>query len=520
MPSRLRTACVIAWGSLAALASEARPLAAQAESNAYLPVASWTTPYVEHLIRAGVLRGLDPLTRPLRRADVARAVAAVDTAAVPASVRETLRLLRQYLEERGDTVRWRVEANLAALGASDASRWTVRPAPDSTRGLFVDGGLDAALEFPHVALVTRPYFDTRLIRDPQFKGKKGPTDISGDVAEAYVLGSWKYLDVFFGVEPRNWGPPEVEGLLLSTSPYPYDHLLVRVGPRRFRLEMLATQLDNLPIWDTTLVAKRFLSAHRLVITASDRLAFSLSESALYADDGGPSRSFEPWFLNPMNLWVLTNFNYVPSVNNLWAGDLSYALRDGTRLAVQVYTDDFQVNNHGGSGSKPGEWGYTFSATGGLARGAASWSAFYTRVDNLDYRTVLNQEQYTIRGVGLARDHDDYDQWTARATVAPAPRALVTGEITYLRQGQGDIRTRVPVDPTWPTVQGFLTGTVERTLRLAVQANWVPVDGVVLSADVARHFIRNAAHVSGVSHARWVWRVRAEVRRRFAGGLHF
>lgn len=57
--------------------SQAR--AAQTESNAYLPVASWTAPYVEHLIRAGVLTGLDPLTRPLCRADVARAVAAADT---------------------------------------------------------------------------------------------------------------------------------------------------------------------------------------------------------------------------------------------------------------------------------------------------------------------------------------------------------------------------------------------------------------------------------------------------------
>ena len=218
------------------------PLAAQTESNAYLPVASWTTPFVEHLIRAGVLTGLDPLTRPLRRADVARAVAAVDTNQVGASVRGTLRLLAHELEEPRDTVRWKVEANVATLGASDASRWALRPAAQS-RGLFIEGGLTASLEFPHVAIVTHPYFDTRLRSDSAFYGKKDRF-VAGENSDAYVLGSWRYLEVFFGIEPRNWGPPEVEGLLVSTSPYPYDHLFVRLGPKRFRLELLAAQLDN------------------------------------------------------------------------------------------------------------------------------------------------------------------------------------------------------------------------------------------------------------------------------------
>ena len=495
----------------------AAPLAAQTESNLYLPVSSWTTPYVEHLIRAGVLTGLDPLTRPLRRADVARAVAAVDTAGLGPSVRGTLRLLARELAERPDSVRWKIEANVAALGASDASRWTVRPARVAGR-LFVEGGIEASLEFPHVAMVTHPYFDTRLMRDPQFAGKKGPTAIAGENAGAYVIGAWKYLDVFFGIEPRNWGPPEVEGLVLSTSPYPYDHLLVRLGPRRFRLEMLATQLDDLPAWDSGDLRKRFLSAHRLVVLPSDRLAFSLSESALYANAGEPDRFLEPWFLNPVNLWVLPNFNHVHAVNSLWAGDVSYRMRSGVGLAAQVYIDDIQVNNKGGSMSKPAEWGYTFVATGGGLRGGLSWSALYTRVDNLDYRTMANEEQYTLYGVGLARDHDDYDQWTARATVAPAPRALLTGEFTLLRQGEGDIRKRIPFDPTWSTVQGFLTGTVERTLRMAAQASWTPRDGVNLSADVGRHFVHNAGHVSGASTGLWVWRVRAEIRRRLTGAL--
>ena len=351
----------------ALLAARSAPLAAQNESNAYLPVASWTTPYVEHLIRAGVLQGLDPLTRPLRRADVARAVAAVDTMSVGRSVRGSLRLLAHELEERPDTVRWKVEANVALLGASDPSRWTVRPAPQSA-GVFLEGGLEASLEFPHVALVTHPYFDTRLRRDPAFYGKQDRFP-AGDNAEAYVLGSWRYLEVFFGIEPRNWGPPEVEGLLLSTAPYPYDHLFVRLGPRRLRMELLATQLDNLASWDSTFVARRFLSVHRLVAIPSDRLALSFSEASLYADDGGPARSFEPWYLNPANLWYIPTVNYVAVQNALWAADASWQMRNGIRVAAQVYADDIQVDRKTQHDKKPEELGYTLSVTGGARRGA-------------------------------------------------------------------------------------------------------------------------------------------------------
>jgi hypothetical protein len=474
---------------------------------------------VEHLIRAGVLSGLDPLTRPLRRADVARAVAAVDTSDLSQAVKSNLRLLAWELEERPDTVRWKVEANVAALGASDPSRWTARPERENT-GVFYQGGLTGSLEFPHVALVTSPYFDTRLKRDSQFVGRK-TRFIAGDNAEAYVHASWKYLDLFFGVEPLNWGPPEVEGLILSTSPYPYDYFFASLGPRRLRLELVATQLDDLFSVKTNTVNKRFLSAHRLVIQPSDRLSFSLSEAALYADNGEPNRNLEPWFLNPVNLWVLPNVNYVHAVNSLWGVDVSYRLGAGVGIAGQLYADDIRVDKDTVR-EGPEQLGYTLSLTGGALQGRASWSLFYARVDYFNYRTRATEEQYTIRGVGLARDHDDYDQWTARTTVAGIPRGLLAVELTFLRQGQGDPRKPLPADSLWGGKDSltFLTGIVERTLRVAAQANWTLAPGVTLSADVGRHFIWNANHVQGVRGDRWVWRVRAEIRRRAGGAIRW
>jgi len=504
------------------LASLPAPLAAQAlESNLYLPISSWTTPYVEHLIRAGVLQGLDPLTRPLKRADVARAVAKVDTTDLAESVKSSLRLLAQELEERPDTVRWKVEANVAAQGASDASRWTVRPEREKS-GLFWLGGLTGSLEFPHVGIVTSPYFDTRMLRDAQFTGYK-QRFIAGWNAETYILASWKYFEAFFGSEPRNWGPPEVDGLLLSPNPYPYDHLMVRLGPRRFRLELIATQLNDLPTSQTGLPGKRFLSLHRLVILPSDRLGLALSEGVLYADTGGPSRSVEPWYLNPANLWLIVDANGLGGVTKDFVQlDATYLFGRSLRFAGELFANDIKVDKTTPTNpEKPEELGYTLSMTGAALGGAASWSAFYTRVDNNVYQTQKGtQFQYSLRGVGLGRDQIDYDQWTLRVNSLAATRALVGGELTYIRQGEGSFAKPFPPFNTLSDSLRFLTGIVERTLRVAVQANWTPIYGVNLSTDIGRHFIWNANHVQGVRGDRWVWRVRAEIRRRVSGGIHW
>ena len=493
-------------------------------SSLYLPIGSWATPFVEHLIRAGVLQGLDPLTRPLKRADVARAVAAVDTTDLPASVRSNLRLLAWELKERPDTVRWKLDGGVALEGASDASRWPWRPATDSS-GVYPRGDLAFSLEVPHFAFVTHPAADNRLRHDPEYIGKKDRF-VAGRNDEAYFIGSWKYFEAFFGIADRNWGSPDVEGLLLSTAPYAYDHLFLRLGPRRLRLEMLVTQLNDLAPWadsvgpsQGTPLDRRFLSLHRLVVVPTDRLAVSLSEAMLYANEGGINRGFEPWYLNPLNLWLLAQYQGKTTGNSLLAGDVTWQARRDLRFFGQLYLDDLQVDRSQTSDREPPAYGFTLEASGGAMGGAVSWSAFYTRVTNLAYRTPANQEQYTSDSVGLARSHDDYDQVTAKVTTAPALRALVTGELTFIRQGQGTIGTHYPAVSQYADSLWFLTGVVERTLRIAAQADWTPVPGVHLSADLGRHLVWNVNHVQGARGNRWVWRLRAEIRRRASGGLH-
>ena len=63
---------------LLVLIASAGGLAAQ-EASPYVPLGHWAMPYVEQLIASGVLRDPTPLNRPLKQADLVRALEAVDT---------------------------------------------------------------------------------------------------------------------------------------------------------------------------------------------------------------------------------------------------------------------------------------------------------------------------------------------------------------------------------------------------------------------------------------------------------
>jgi len=99
---------------------------------------------------------------------------------------------------------------------------------------------------------------------------------------------------------------------------------------------------------------------------------------------------------------------------------------------------------------------------------------------------------------------------------PSPDVLVQPEMTYLRQGEGDLHLPHPTVSAYPSTPAFLAGIVERTVRLAARGDaahgrWL------LSADGGVHLISNAGHVAGASKTRWVgsiqlmWRTKKEGR---------
>ena len=482
------------------------PLAAQ-EASPYLPLSHWSTPFVEHLMAAGRMADPSPLARPFKVQDVVRALEAVDSNVVTGPEWAVVKQIRSDLTRkmRGPSARMDVHAGLT--GSSHARRNALREA-GTGHGTFA-GGAALTLYFGPAVLVSHPYFDTRLKFDPDYLGKKDRV-IAGRAAEAYVSAQWRFGELFFGSVDRNWGPRFTEGLLVSPSPYSYDHLDVRIGTDGIFFEGLVTQLDDLP--DTSGVPNhRYFITHRFTIRPPGSTTFSLWEGTVIA---GPDRQLEPWFANIFTLGILQQYDQSSQANSMLGLDVTTRFKR-TQLFGSVLIDDIQVDRSTASDQEPPQYGFTLGAQGGVGR--VGWTAFYTQVANLTYRTDNPPDSPMRRNVGLARNFSDYDQLTLRASMIAGPGVLLEPEVTLLRQGEGDFRLPYPTVAQFDSTPTLFAGVVERTLRLAVSGR-VAHGRWVVSGDGGVHLIDNYQHASGASKTRWVGRIALEWRTKKEGRI--
>jgi len=509
---RLRLALRVAT-LLPALAGGAR-LAAQ-DASPYVPLGHWTMPYVEHLIAAGVIRDPSPLTRPLRRTALLHALEDADTLRLSLAAAATLHRLQAALAsgQRGPHVR--VEAGVGAAAANYARRDPLA-AIDSTGPRRSGPGhgtanadLDLGLVTSHVVAVTHLQVDTRLKYDPDWFGKKDRV-IAGRTAEAYVSAQWKVGEVFFGRLDRNWGPAGIQGLLLSANPYGLDHLAFSVGSPSVQLQAVATQLDDKR--DSSGVVHRFMVQHRLLLVPG-RWSIALWEGSVLS---GPDRSFEPWYLNALNVGILEQWNNGGNVNSFVG--LDFERRGEVMLFGQLMLDDIQVDRANPADKKPVSYAFTVGSQGAVGSSAAAWRIWYTRVTNLTYRNEDSLQVPLYHFLGTGRNFADYDQVTVTVGMLPRAGLLVTPELSFVRQGEGDPRQPHPSVSAYPSTATIFQGVVEKTLRAALSGSFAASDRLSLGFDAGVHRITNFQHVSGDTRTRWLGSVSLSYRFRGEGAL--
>src|SRR2546427_302650 len=474
----------------------AGPAAAQ-DASPYVPLQHWAMPYVEHLIAAGAIADPTPLTRPLKRSDVARALQTADTTALSSAARGMMRRLLAEFTGRRPAPSYRMEGRVGAAAATHGFRDPLElgrgiPPRQIDKRAFASADLDLQLLFGPVVLVSHPVVDTRLQFDPDWYGKG---DNATAFPEAYVSAQWHTGELFFGTLARNWGPGGVQGVIVSDDPYGLDHLYVAFGTPRVRLEVIATQLDTRA--DSTGAVNRYLSASRLWIRLPRRWTFAVWQAGVWS---GVGRQFEPWFLNPATWAYIRASNTSTNVNSFLGVDLE---RRGTTTAFgQFMLDDIQVSRKSASDRKPTSYAFTVGAKGRVRSTAVAWQLFYTQVANLTYRNEDDFQVPLYHLLGTGRNFADYDQATLKLSALAGPALLLDPERTGLRQGAGDPRLRHPLVPDYPSTATLFQGVVERTVRLAVGAHWQR-GALELSGNGGVHLIRDAGHVTGASDTRWL-----------------
>src|SRR5438445_9116651 len=144
----------------------AGPAAAQ-DASPYVPLQHWAMPYVEQLIAAGAIADPTPLTRPLKRSDLARALQTADTTALSSAARGMMRRLLAEFTGRRPAPSYRMEGRVGAAAATQGFRDPLElgrgiPPRQMYQRAVASADLDLQLLFGPVVLGRHPVVNTGL----------------------------------------------------------------------------------------------------------------------------------------------------------------------------------------------------------------------------------------------------------------------------------------------------------------------------------------------------------------------
>jgi hypothetical protein len=365
--SRILTVGAIAL--CAAVVSPLSPAIGQSSSargaSAYVPLDDNAYVYADALIARGRLSSLSQLERPYRVSDIQRAIAA-DTMESSPSMRKLYEALAWAIvkydvatvePEKEDALRFAVTPYLLTTAQSSGIRDLMR-ADSTTRVRPGFGGVGVVQGGPIIA-AARAYLDPRLKDDPEFLGQKNHW-YTGRMEDAYISGQFKYGEVFVGRLGRNWGPPQLDGLLLGHYAYTYDHVYIKLGVPALHLSSVITRLDDQTRTNGLIIdsANRYFSVHQLALRYKNFEA-AVSEAVVY---GGPNENFRLNYSNPVTPYILTQVLEKAKGNILFGLDLAYRSRYGN-FSAQGMLDDVAKDNCGPSCEKPNSFAFTFGAEG-------------------------------------------------------------------------------------------------------------------------------------------------------------
>lgn len=332
-----------------------------------------------------------------------------------------------------------------------------------------------------VVAVSRLVLDNTLNDDPAFAGRKDRA-IAGRTEDAYVAGQWRYGELFFGRTARNWGPHQLQGLVLSNAPYTYDHLYGRLGSSRLALGALLARLEDHNLVSGERV-QRYIATHRLSIRKGGFEA-ALAESFLYT---GVGRGMELALMNPLAVYGLGFRNEQQDGNLLVSVQLASRTRVGN-LSGELLVDDVQIDRCDTLCREPSSYALTLSATGVPVRGATRAFASYARVSALAYRTPNLAERYASFDTGLGAAASDYDE--ARIGLDMTPGAFATQlYVAYRRQGEGDYRSPFPSPDQYERQPGIFEGSIVHVRRIGASGGG-RLRSFELRGDLGYNWVRN------------------------------
>ena len=388
------------------------------------------------------------------------------------------------------------QLNLFGAGGEDylAARDNSANAFESFRGGLTAQPFDMIYVYGNFVL------DERRASDPNYSGKKW-RGLAGDVEQAFAYYHTDRFNLTLGRFASFWGP---RNSLVLSSEVPLDGVGYSIKWGRLTLSYRIARLDGLnPDEDSAAqFENRFFAGHRLDIHLTNQMRLGFFETVVF---GGPGRSIELYYLNPIIFFHGSQVNDGADDNTFVGLDFDYAPRNGLRFFGQLLIDDIQIEHKSQGDEEPNEIGFLLGTHLVNVFNSNDIKASYTRVTNRTYNQGNERNRYMHDGRLLSGAlGNDYDQWSLQFLRWIGNDLNAGLNFAYTRQGEG--RVTDPWTTPWLNVTGdykepFPTGNVEKTFHAGI--SFVGFFGQYLFAKIEGGLdeIKNLDHIAGDNRTR-------------------
>jgi hypothetical protein len=477
--------------------------AASAQGHRVLPVEYWTYDYIQRLQQRGHLLDLDPTRLPYRHGDVVSAVNRVNVDALSEKEWQWLDLVYESVSDERparDDLLWEVNVQPGLTSSTSRRMDPLRPIGDAypvVPDLSIELYTEANGFFGQVA-VRHNYL---YVNDVD--GLEAARRLKARHEDLYIGYASRLFDVTLGRYSNHWGLARQPGLLISDNPRSYDLLSIRLGGPRLSLTSILGELDNITADDQFTgeafgpgAKRRFISANRIDWRVTPNFRLSLLESILYSGEGA---HVSLRYLNPLRraFFSVASQPMNDDVKGLITAMAWYNTRNVTMYG-QFLVDDIDILGHG---NEPSSLAFTGNVHAADIAGDLSIGLMGEFVTARTYNTHVAEGQYIYLLRGLATQFSDYIHVSPYVEYDVTPGITLRPRMHMLWQGEQDMRN-VPFPTTIDQAATILDGTVERTIRPALQIDVQRNASWWLRADFGANLITNEAHVEGLNRTRF------------------
>ena len=372
--------------------------------------------------------------------------------------------------------------------------------PTATGQIRDDFAFYSDLKVYYLGAVQFPDFPKTEVRQSQ----PPATSATAALTTYYMKFNLPWFEVLLGKDNLHWGAGRRGALLMSENPLPMNMFKLTAQYHPVKFQSFTSALDS------NQHGKKYISGHRLEIHLWEKLRLGMAETIVYGEN------FETVFLNPVQIYIVSELAKGSPYNVLVSGDLDVRLLRNLELYGELLIDDFRPFSFGLRSYK--NWGSKF----GVLFGCYYVDPFflYDTDVRIEY-AFINQYTYThwkpittythfnsIIGHQIGTDADDL--WLNFRHWFSEHFALSLG-YELERHGEGDVNKPHPKDAPDDDEWEFLSGVTESTSSISLGVSYRSIGGYFLNAEYTRSWIKNGGHELGKDSSKRQILLEAEYR---------